>query len=124
MISFRLFDLDEQGRPIRQDIRFDSRGNLALVSGGQAVMERVFTRVLLERGEDPFDNRRGLDYRFIFQNRQQDRALLLRFLESYLLQVEEVTAVSVSDLGVDRDTRRLTVSATITTQYGRFDLSI
>ena len=124
MTSIKSYDFRAgSNRPSSHDIRLDSRGNLALVTGQEEIRERVTCGLIFRRGENPYDTTYGIDHAYLAQRPAHERPLIGSTIAAWIRRRPGVTSASVRETTLDRVTRQLSVSFDIETAEGTFIIS-
>lgn len=93
-------------------------GDLALVTGADAVAQDINLRVALFKGEWPLDTRVGIDYRTLFFERRPPDQVVRAVFTQVLRETGGVASVDRLQIGFARTERSLNIAATVTTTDG------
>ncbi|PHM33342.1 hypothetical protein [Xenorhabdus innexi] len=102
------------------DYSFGQGDNTFLVDTPETVAQAVKTRLDLWRGDWFLDTEEGTPYREAVLEKNYTSALAL---EERILETEGVTDIITLDAERDPDTRKITITATLNTRYGKTTLS-
>jgi hypothetical protein len=105
----------------RLDANWDmtfGRGLANYARGAEAVAQNVRSRLLLLQGEWFLDINAGVPYLQKITVRPADLAFTAAVLKQTILETDGVAEVTSFDLAMDQVARKLTVSATVTTEDG------
>lgn len=108
------FDL--QIDPLTNDLAFDGRGNIALVSGAELVAQRLRYRLNTQLGEWSFDVRLGVDYRNTVMQKAPDLGAIRAAFIATIATTEGVVAVETFELSLSG--RQLRVRFEVLTNEG------
>ncbi|PHM39257.1 bacteriophage protein [Xenorhabdus mauleonii] len=98
------------------DYSFGQGDNTFLINSPEAVAQAVKTRLDLWRGDWFLDTAEGTPYREAVLEKNYASAMLLR---ERLLNTEGVTEIVSLDAKRDPDNRKMTITATLNTRYGK-----
>jgi hypothetical protein len=99
------------------DMQF-GQGLANYAANAEAVAQRVKARLQLLRGEWFLDTDAGVPYLTEIVGRPADLPRAAALLKQAILDTEGVAELSAFDLALNRETRKLTVTATAATIYG------
>lgn len=106
------------------DIYLTSSGDLAVVTGSDAVKQHIAQRLRFVRGEWFMDITRGVPYFFdILGQKAPDLSNLSAVMKDAILGTPGVTGLSSFGLSLDRQTRELTLTFVATSDDGEIDYS-
>ncbi len=98
------------------DIVFDGSGRLELISGLDAIKQKVERRLTTMQSEYKFDITMGLNWEDIFDTYNEE--LIKLAVIDCIRQVSEVTDIQDITTEFDRKNRKVTLSAKVITNYG------
>ncbi|CDG96950.1 conserved hypothetical protein [Xenorhabdus bovienii str. puntauvense] len=98
------------------DYSFGQGDNTFLINSPEAVAQAVKTRLNLWRGDWFLDTAAGTPYREAVLEKNYSSAMAIR---EHVLGTEGVTEIILLDAKRDPDTRKITLTATINTRYGK-----
>ncbi|CDH33293.1 hypothetical protein [Xenorhabdus bovienii] len=98
------------------DYSFGQGDNTFLTNLPEAVAQAVKTRLNLWRGDWFLDTAVGTPYREAVLEKNYASAMAIR---EHILGTEGVTEITSLDARRDPDTRKITITATINTRYGK-----
>lgn len=107
-----------------KDLVLDSKGDIAVATGINAVRLIAEESLRMVRGEWTFDLRRGLPYFTEIFTRGVSLSAVKTMLDSELLGVEGVTALSASNFQYNKTNRSFIYSAIIGTTYGQTEVTV
>ncbi|WP_426576667.1 hypothetical protein ACP179_20265 [Xenorhabdus stockiae] len=102
------------------DYSFGQGDNTFLINFPETVAQAVKTRLDLWRGDWFLDVEEGTSYREAVLEKNYTSALAL---EERILETEGVTEILSLDVTRDPNTRKITITATINTHYGKTTLT-
>ncbi|PHM55135.1 hypothetical protein [Xenorhabdus sp. KK7.4] len=102
------------------DYSFGQGDNTFLIDSPETVAQAVKTRLDLWRGDWFLDVEEGTPYREAVLEKNYTSALAL---EERILDTEGVTGILALDAIRDPNTRKITITATINTRYGKTTLT-
>lgn len=121
--SFSIFQYDDNGDVIEQDIHLDETGDLAVVSGLEELRQRAHCRMQMYRGEDIFDRSLGLPLQAQILERPFSPGIVSSVVTAELHNLPEIQ--NVQDVVVSVENRKLTYTAQrITSDFGEFELQV
>ena len=88
-----------------QDLRLDSKGNIAIVDGLESVRQRIIQRLLFWRGEWFLDTNAGVPYREAIFRNFRSAGLAGAVIGEQIERVEDVTGTADVEVTIDPDTR-------------------
>lgn len=98
------------------DYSFGQGDSTFLTNAPEAVVQAVKTRLNLWRGDWFLDTAAGTPYREAVLDKSYASAMAIR---EHILGTEGVTEIISLDAKRDPDTRKMTLTATINTRYGK-----
>ncbi|CDH25717.1 hypothetical protein [Xenorhabdus bovienii] len=98
------------------DYSFGQGDNTFLINSPEAVAQAVKTRLNLWRGDWFLDTAEGAPYREAVLEKNYASAMAIR---EHILGTEGVIEIISLDAKRDPDTRKMTLTATINTRYGK-----
>lgn len=101
---------------LTNDLAFDGRGNIALVSGAELVAQRLRYRLNTQLGEWSFDLRLGVDYRNTVMQKAPDLGAVRAAFIAAIATTAGVVAVEFFELSLSG--RRLSVRFAVLTNEG------
>ena len=119
MRTLSTFDAD---RTNNQDLRLDGRGNLAVVSEIEDVRQRVVQRLRWSLGEWFLRTGDGVPYRQRVFTTGTSVGLASAVITEHILGERGVTAVLDVSAEIDFETRRMSYSARVITDFGDFTI--
>ncbi len=109
--------LDAQG-----DYTFGASARNFLVDSPDAVAQAVRTRLMLFRGEWFYDTSQGMPWKTDVLGKGTEAIYDLR-IQAQILKTQGVTGIAAYASQINKDTRALSVQATIDTQFGQATVS-
>lgn len=99
-----------------------STGDLLLTTGNEAIKQSVKIRLSFFQGEWFLDLDAGIPYYQSVMVKNPDPNLLHSIFRTALLETPGVQSVDELQLTINRETRQLTLTASITGDVGEFDI--
>ena len=122
--SLAVFQYDDDGNVVEQDIRLDERGDLAILTGLEELRERAACRLQLFKGEDIYNRAAGLPLREEILERPFSEGIAASVISAELLRIPEILTVEEIDIEID-DNRHLSYSSgRITSIFGETRIEV
>lgn len=105
-------------RTLKFPLELDGNGELILITGLAALRQKIDQRLALFKDTWFLNTNRGVPYLQEIIKKPVDPGLVASILNAEILKETEVLSVGAVSADLDRETRKFTYGATITTIYG------